>query len=366
VIRVGLLVPLVLAVVSSFGRSDEKEQVSATATDRLQTERIAELVGAAQRYLVERQNADGSFSLLRNERESGSDAPIAVTALASLSLMAAGRLPDHDLRFDRQADAVRRSVRWLVDHCVEQGPQAGFFTTDGDTVSRMHGHGYALLALTQAVGMYGGPKVERDRLHAAIDRGVDLVQRTQGTHGGWYYEPERTVAHEGSITVCMIQALRGAKEAGFVVDLDVVRRAEEYMQKSQDETTGKFRYQIGSDVTSWSLTAAALATLNALGDYSSPTLRDGFDALQRHDPYTGAGKYDPFAIYGAFYAAQAYWAWGDRRLFDGWWPHFVDDAERRQRDDGSFQHGKYGRMYATAMVSLTLQVPFGYLPMFQR
>lgn len=356
---------LALALIVPAGVDDGGQAADAT-TDALQTERVLGMVKAAHAFLVENQAADGSFSLLRTERESGSDAPVAVTGLAALSLMAAGNLPDRHGQRTSVELAVKRAIDWLVAHCLETGDDAGYFTTDGDTVSKMHGQGYALLALTQAVGMYGDSESERGALRQAIRRGVALIERTQGLHGAWYYEPRRSAMHEGSITVCMIQALRGAREAGFAVDYEVIRKAEEYMQKSQDPESGRFRYQLGSDQTSWSLTAAALATLNALGDYGSDALGNGFEALRRDDPYTGAGRFDQFQVYGAFYAAQAYWAWRDRRLFDVWWPAFVDDAVRRQRTDGSFQHGKYGRMYATAMVSLTLQVPFGYLPLFQR
>lgn len=362
-----LLVAALAGALMPVGRSDDDgPQAAASAVDPLRTERVADLVHRAHAFLVEQQAPDGSFSLLRSERESGADAPVAVTGLVALSLMASGSLPDRSGDRTLTEVAVKRAVAWLVDHCTEAGERSGFFITDGDTVSRMHGQGYALLALTQAVGMYGDNELERQRLSRAVERGVNLVQRTQGLHGGWYYDPVRSSAHEGSITVCMIQALRGAKDAGFSVDPNVIRKAEEYMQKSQDPVSGRFRYQIGSDVMTWSLTAAALSTLNALGDHGSESLDLGMDALRRHDPYTGAGSYDRFQIYGAFYAAQAYWIWRDRRLFDSWWPAFVEDAGRRQRPDGSYQHGEYGRVYATAMVSLTLQVPFGYLPLFQR
>lgn len=345
--------------------------VAGGAADRLQAPRVVPMVRAAQHYLVKNQAADGSFGLLRGERESGSDAPVAVTALAALALMADGHLPDRPQERTSRDLAVARAVDWLVDHCLEGGEDSGYFTTDADTVSKMHGQGYALLALTQAVGMAGDNDVERARLAAAVARGVALVQRTQGTHGGWYYEPRRMAAHEGSITVCMLQALRGARDAGFTVDADIVAKAESYLVKSQDPVSGRFRYQIGSDQMSWALTAAALSTLNAIGDYGSPMLRSGFEALRRHDPYTGAGDPEQFQDYGALYAAQAYFAWGEARLFEEWWPHFVADAESRLLDDGSFAQGgygerRYGRLYATAMTVLTLQVPFGYLPLFQR
>jgi hypothetical protein len=230
----------------------------------------------------------------------------------------------------------------------------------------MHGQGYALLALTQAYGMVGADEVRRERLRSAIERGVALIEACQGETGGWYYDPRRVAPHEGSITVCMIQALRAARDAGFAVDTAVIDRAMEYMRQSQHPETGRFRYAINDPKTSWALTAAALSTLNALGDYGSDVLMRGFEALERSDPIGGQGRYEAFQDYGALYAAQAYWQHPDRRAFDRWWPQFVSQCAERQRPDGDFYDGDYGNVYATAIVTLTLQVPLGYLPIFQR
>lgn len=354
----GCLVALVL--LAGAPGDDRAEQA-----DELRSAEVTTLVSAAHGFLLEHQNADGSFSVVRGR--SSKNAPVAVTGLSALSLMAAGHLPAHDVMDrGRYGTAVKRAVDWLVDHCQDSGETSGYFYTGNDSISRMHGQGYALLALTQAAGMYGDDDVQRARLHAAIQRGVDLVERTQGIHGGWWYNPERSSNHEGSITVCMIQALRAAKDAGFVVDTGVIDKALKYMAKSQDKITGKFRYALNDDRTSWALTAAALTTLNALGDYGSDNVELGFEALQRADPYTGLGGGEAFQLYGSFYAAQCYWAYRDRRLFRKWWPAFIDYCADEQLSDGSFVHGDYGHVYATAMASLTLQVPFGYLPLFQR
>jgi hypothetical protein len=324
--------------------------------DRLQLERVAGMVGRAHGWLIEQQNKDGSFSIVRNE--ASKTAPVAVTSLAVLSLMAAGNLPDRG----PHERAVRRAVDWLVDHTREDG----YATTDADTISRMHGHGYAVLAMTQAYGMYARDPAQSVRLREAIARGVRLIETTQGETGGWYYDPRKVSAHEGSITVCMIQALRAARDVGLGVDARVIEKAVGYMQRSQEPSTGRFRYAINDPKTSWALTAAALSTLNALGDYGSETVVKGFAALEESDPFTGMGRLEAFIDYGALYAAQAYWQFRDRAVFDRWWPSFVAMCADRQRPDGDFYDGDYGNVYATAIVSLTLQVPFGYLPLFQR
>jgi prenyltransferase beta subunit len=341
--------------------SDDRE----VGSDELQTGRVTALVARSHAFLVKHQNADGSFSVVRGQ--SSKNAPVAVTALAALSLMAGGYLPAHgELARHSYDNRVKRAIDWLVEHNKIDGDQAGYFRHDNDSVSRMHGQGYALLALTQAAGMYGDDDAQRKQLHDTVQRAISLVQRTQGFHGGWWYNPERSPNHEGSITVCMIQALRAAKDAGFVVDSGVIQKALQYMRKSQDEVSGRFRYALNDDRMTWPLTAAALATLNAMGDYGSESLQRGFDALRRDDPFTGGNSGVAFMEYGAFYAVQCYWSHQDSRLFQGWWPHFVDACARNQYPDGSFKSGEFGSVYATTMTSLSLQVPFGYLPMFQR
>ena len=346
---------LLLAAALSLAGGDGQ---SAPADDRLQTARVERLVAAAHAFLVEHQNTDGSFSVMRNDASHA--APVAVTSLAALSLMASGHLPD---RGDH-AEAVRRAVDWLVRHRDD----AGFFTTDGDTVSRMHGHGYAVLALTQAYGMQAGDAAHREELRAAIQAGVDLIESCQGDTGGWWYDPRKFESdHEGSVTVCMIQALRAARDVGFAAHKANIDRALEYLKNSQDEETGRFRYKIKDQRMSWALTAAALSTLNSAGDYSSKMLEHGFDALQFYDPFAGTPDNSEFFIdYGALYAAQAYWQHADTKPFTRWWPKFVQESEDRQRADGSFDGGEFGNVFGTAIVSLTLQVPLGYLPIFQR
>jgi hypothetical protein len=324
--------------------------------DRLELVRVRAIVTRAHSWLIEQQNKDGSFSIVRNE--ASKTAPVAVTSLAALSLMAAGNLPDRG-EYDR---AVRRAVDWLVDHTREDG----YVSTDNDTISRMHGHGYAVLAMTQAYGMYTHDPTQSVRLREAIERGVRLIEGTQGETGGWYYDPRKVSPHEGSITVCMIQSLRAARDVGLAVDARVIDKAVEYMKRSQDASTGRFRYAINDPKTSWALTAAALSTLNALGDYGSEVVVQGFAALEESDPFTGMGRFEAFIDYGALYAAQAYWQFRDRAVFERWWPTFVTVCADRQRPDGDFYDGDYGNVYATAIVSLTLQVPLGYLPLFQR
>lgn len=349
------LLPLLLLATLRAAGGDG--QTAPAPSDALQTARVQAMVGSAHKFLLKHQNRDGSFSVVRNDASKA--APVAVTALAAMSLMAAGHLPDRG----PNAQAVERAIDWLVQH----SNQDGYVTTDGDLVSRMHGQGYAVLAMTQAYGMQAGDAAHREELRAAIERGVDVIQSSQGqTIHGWWYDPRPSRDHEGSVTVCMIQALRAARDIGFKVRKQVIDDALGYMKASQDPVSGRFRYRINEPKMSWSLTAAALSTLNSAGDYSSDMLQQGFDALQRWDPYIGQPEDENWIEYGAFYAAQAYWQHGDGRAFARWWPRFVQACEDEQGSEGSWNGGEFGTVYGTAIVSLSLQVPLGYLPIFQR
>ena len=125
---------------------------------------------------------------------------------------------------------------------------------------------------------------------------------------------------------------------------------------------------LNHDETSYALTAAAVATLNASGEYDSAAIDLAMDYMLKKDPVLNivSDWKDRYPQYARFYAAQAYYQYKDRSRFDRWYPKLVEQLGRQQRVDGSFPNDTHGRGYATAMTTLTLQIAFGYLPIFQR
>jgi hypothetical protein len=271
---------------------------------------------------------------------------------------------------------------------VETDPRAGFqrgyiHRSDDDT-SRLHGHGYATLALAQA---YGGIRRDPRQPQRAADfrrkleLAVRLIERCQEKRsGGWNYLPRPTEGHEGSVTVCQIQALRAARSVGIRVDPDVIRGALDYVRKSQNKEGG-FIYALNQrpPTSTYELTAAAVSTLNGLGDYGSSAYKRGLEYLLRHlDSHLRRPGY---LYYGNFYAAQAMWQ-ADPRT--GYWARYWPRVRRRilaaeARDPRTGQLlGKWdpadvqasvfplGPDYGTAMACLILQVPCATLPLFQR
>lgn len=313
-------------------------------------------------FLARRQaeTANGAFPL--DDVNPSMHAPIGVTALGTLAFMAAGNLPGRG-PYGRE---VQRAIEYLIDH-TNLAPESGLYgyiSSTGDKVSKTHGHGFATLALAQAYGM--SPRSER--LERALRAAVSRIEKSQGSEGGWEYSPLPIAAHEGSVTICMVQALRAARNVGIKVDGTVIGRAEDYIVRLQ-KPDGTFRYTLDDPRSSTALTAAAISTLNATGKYDTNVIQNAVDAiwsrLSQAEDADHAGKSD-FPYYERLYLAQAFWQLSDRSNFERW---FTAERERLvtgQKSDGSWRSVRYGSCYGTAVNCLVLAIPEGVLPIFQR
>jgi hypothetical protein len=291
-------------------------------------------------------------------------APVAVTALAALAYMAGGSAPERG----PYGSECARAIDWLVARTrqADISERGGYIEKQGDGVSRMHGHGFATLALAQAYAM--SPHSERGaRIAAAVESAVRCIERTQGIEGGWYYEPQKSLLHENSITITAVQALRAAHGAGILVDRRTVDRAVDYVQRTRKED-GSFRYALGDQRSSVALTAAGISTLNAAGQYSGSVIAEAYDWLARTLSARASGQ-DDFLIcqyYERLYLAQALWQNQDPHVFDMWWHEELGRVVRAQQREGSWSDPRFGDCYATAMNCLFLSLPDGLLPIFQR
>jgi hypothetical protein len=302
-------------------------------------------------------------------------ASVAVTSLAALAWMAGGNTPERG----PQGHALAAAIDWLAAHTDQSEPTmpSGYVSSSSDLVSRMHGHGFATLALAQAWTM--SPTTARGKqVASALEAATRCIERSQGVEGGWWYQPTKGLSHEGSITIAAVQALRAARDAGLKVDSLVISRATDYVARSQKED-GSFRYALGDDHSSVALTAAAISTLNAAGTYDTKVIRNGYDYLVRElaarekDGLWGAQAADPkdgqhvsCPFYERIYLAQAFWQAQDRALFTTWYGRERERVLVLQEPDGSWKDERYGKSYATAMNALFLALPEGLLPIFQR
>ncbi len=175
-------------------------------------------------WLARNQNADGSFG-------SGTyRGNIAVTSLAGLAFMSSGSSPGRG--------PYGAPIDKALAYVMENTSPSGFIAVPGSsTHGPMYSHGFGTLFLAEAYGMTHRPEI-REKLRKA----VQLIIDTQNNEGGWRYQP---VKHDAdlSVTICQINALRAARNAGLYVPKDTVDACIRYVKQSQNPDGG-FRYML--------------------------------------------------------------------------------------------------------------------------
>ncbi|MEC7922144.1 MAG: prenyltransferase/squalene oxidase repeat-containing protein [Planctomycetota bacterium] len=319
------------------------------------TPEIVRMIERGAQYLVRTQNPDGSW----NNQGGYGRYPTAMTALAGTGLLATGSTPTRG----PYSKAISKAAEFLMNQSRRNGQNNGLFATPAEQGRSLHGHGFTLLFLAEVYGMEGDPARQR-RIHDILNRGVRLTERSQSRAGGWLYTPNQD-GDEGSVTVTQIQGLRACQNSGIRVNLKTINRAVRYIEQSANPDGG-IRYSIGAGSSRPPLTAAAVATLYNAGKYDSPLalkcLRYCDRTISVHSEINRSwGHY----FYTHLYLAQAKYQRGKKE-----WADYYRTISRRlqstQAGDGSWMGDQVGTTYGTAIALIILQLPYRYVPAYQR
>ena len=339
-------------------------------------------VAEGLRWLAANQNPDGSwtakigYKLNADYKTTGDSAHVGVTSLACMAFLAGGHLPGRG----EYGHVVERGLNYVLSVCQ----QDGYITSNG---TRMYSHAFATLFLAEVYGM-----THRQDVRGKLQKAVDFIVDTQNAEGGWRYVPFDPTS-DMSIVVCQVLAIRAARNIGIRVPKSTVDRAAQYVVDSAiteesthsfynpmfgEDPAGSFRYQRmagrGSR-SSFALTAAGVTSLYGLGIYSDEAIRRGLDYLKQNlETFTaregrmGGGHY--FFWYGHYYGVQAMYTAGSSPHVDYWEPYFErvrTEVLSMQLSDGSFPNRTGpGPAFGTAVAVLILEIPYRYLPIFQR
>jgi len=328
-------------------------------------------------WLASQQNEDGSWTALVGHKvneqyaKTSEAGHVGVTALAGMAFLAGGHLPGRG----EYGRVIERGTEFILS-CAKSD---GYLTHAG---TRMYSHAFATLFLAEIFGM-----THRDDVRAKLQQAVDFIVDTQNKDGGWRYVPFAE-ASDMSIVVCQVLALRAARNIGIRVPRATIDRAANYVVESavkKNPTSrnawaysraprkGSFLYQHdGQTRSSFALTSAGVTALHGVGIYSNDAIRLGLDYLREELPkfnsYYGDGHY--FFWYGHYYGVQAMYTAGNSARYNYWEPYFKEVREQIlsiQRPDHSWPNEVGpGANFATAMAVLILEIPYRYLPIFQR
>lgn len=291
---------------------------------------------------------------------------VGVTGLVGMAFLSNGSTPGRG--------PYGKHVQGCVDFILTKVSQNGMIKNGG---SRMYSHAFSTLFLAEVYGMAPSPQVRR-----GLRRAVDLIVAAQNEQGGWRYMPGAEDS-DISITVCQVQALRAARNVGIRVPVGTIDHAIEYIRRSfVDPSEANYRDRNGfwyqtyehsryrPSRTSFALTGAGVTALYGAGIYDGREIRGGleylFDRRNRPSRMRMKNSFDYF--YGHYYAVQAMFQAGDggaRPYWSEWYPYIRDELVSEQWPNGSWED-YVGPNYGTAMACIILQIPYRYLPIFER
>jgi hypothetical protein len=346
--RAGIVIRVVFPTILGIGFGAPVTHASGGA-DGLVTPAIQESIDRGLAYLVHRQERQGSWS---NKAGIG-EYPVAMTSLVGLALIMDGNTPTQG----RYAPNVDRATNFLIRSSMPNG----LFARGESDPRPMHGHGFALLFLSQVYGALEDP-VRASQLHDALTRAIRLTAEAQSYAGGWMYTPNART-DEGSVTVTQVQGLRACRNVGLTVPKSVIDEAMGYLVKSLN-SDGGIRYAAGMRGASRpAITAAAVCCWYNAGEYDNPTARQALQYCKDHiRPHGTEGGHD---FYAHLYMSQALFVSNDPD-----WPEYyrkrTDFLLAQQQSDGSWEGDYVGDVYGTATALVILQLPFQQVPIMQR
>jgi hypothetical protein len=299
---------------------------------------------------------------------------VGVTSLAGMAFLAGGHVPGRG----KYGPTVERALDFVLN-CVQED---GYITHAG---SRMYSHAFATMFLAEICGM-----TERPDVRAKLQLAVDFIVHSQNADGGWRYEPYAPES-DMSIVVCQVLALRAARNIGVRVPKAVIDKAARYVvdsavtennspqpfgrrggYRNDGGEIGSFHYQKqDGSRSSFPLTAAGVTALHGVGIYSAESIDAGVRYLMSNlEPFNRSRGYSAgyhyFFWYGHYYGVQAMYTAGGP-LWDSYFETLRAEILRGQDSNGSWPNETGpGRAFGTACAVLILEIPYRFLPIFQR
>jgi hypothetical protein len=323
-------------------------------------------VKAALKWLADNQAADGHWDprahgagkethVLGQDRQSaGSRADTAVTGLALLAFLASG----HTHRDGPYHENVGRGLEYLMRTQASNGSLAG----QAVLFESMYCHAMATCSLSEAFGM------TRDgRLREPVRRAIAYTVSSQdATGGGWRYRPGEP--GDTSQLGWQVMSLKSAELAGIPVPERTRQGIVRFLQSvSSGKHGGRASYRPGEQATR-TMSAEALVCWQFLGlARDHPACNEAGEYLLGELP--GDGQYNLYYWYygtlGMYQLQGTHWQRWNAALQTALLSRQVKEGPLAGSWDASDLWGGHGgRIYTTAMATLTLEVYYRFLPLY--
>jgi len=294
----------------------------------------------------------------------------ALTALGTLCFLGAG--------YTHKTGKYRKTVGKALDLILSAQDDDGGFTKG------VHGYtpGYCALALIEAYGMTRDPKLKK-----AVEKATHYMIEIHQTPGrAWRYKP-RSVTNDTSVSAAFVMAVKDAKVCGIKADykksFDGIRNR--FKQIGQGEHGGLGVYEDGERFVKPTCTGILMLTNQFTGmKRNNPTMKESAAYLAKVGPaWYNEGQVRPVEhSYYVYYATLAMFQYGGKE-----WKKWNKEMKKRVLAgqvkggcaDGSWvcANGREkpgfiyrldtaaGKVFATSMAILTLEVYYRYSPLFR-
>jgi len=327
---------------------------------------IEPAVHSALAWLAKSQESDGSWNAVRHgagredkvaghdRQAAGNTADMGITGLATLAFLAKGQT--------HLEGEYRENVQHALEYLVNQQKKSGALDGQAGTYAKMYCHAMALLAISEAYAM-----TKDERIRPFLERGLAFTVAAQHpTQGGWRYHP----GDRGDMSQFgwQVLALHSAALSGLEIKDSTRQLMTRFLRESSaGPNRGLSAYRPGERASA-TMTAEALTCRFFLGiENESEQIEDATQFVLSNRPSDTADLY--YTYYGtlAMYQAQgdSWKTWADSvqpRLL----ANQVQHGELAGSWDPGTRWGGYGgRVYSTAMATLSLEVYFRYLPIYR-
>ena len=322
-------------------------------------------VGNALEWLAKQQQPDGSWRFNRVGQSGGAgtvENPMAGTGYVLLTFLGAGQTHLTG-KYKKNVEAGlnflmkwRRPVGNVIDF-------SGVSGKDKDTHERFYSHGAATMALSEAYSM-----TKARKLKPLVQGGVNALILAQDPNGGgWEYVPQ--APGTTSVTGLQVTALFSAKKGGVKIPNKTLALASRFFDSVQsDENGARYGYTASKPSYKSSVTAIAILCRQYLGwKRDDPVHKRAIKLLDDKGPASAS-------LYYLYYATQAMRNYGGPE-WERWNEYNREDLCRRQETDGpaagswptrnrAIEAKAGGRMFMTCLATLTLEVYYRYMPLY--
>ena len=267
--------------------------------------------------------------------------------------MAEGNLPNQG----PHGKALDKALEFLLSSFKDEGVCSSG-KVEGYGV--MYGHALALLSLLEV----NGNMPWRPELEDRISKGLQTIFRYQRLDGGWRYELTKTGDSDISVTTTVLWVLGQARRYGYTVPREVMDKALKFVEAC-GQSDGMFMYRLNGKAKVQPHSGVGVAALYGAGRLDHPLLPRARELIakeyQRYSVEDLSGR--TYLLFGSFFAGLCMYSSG----YDTWAPWYgkiVQIVAHQQGKNGDVTDQAGNKVYPTALATIILLAPNGYLSIF--